>query len=70
MRSRMSSSTRCSKPLSQCAGTALMLIDPKPHAELIETQRAGLHYHALGGAGALKAANSKYWVYQWPIHTH
>jgi len=36
-----------------------MPIDPKRHAELIETlETTGLHYHALGVAGALKAASS------------
>jgi uncharacterized Zn-finger protein len=36
-----------------------MPIDPKRHAELIETlETTGLHYHALGVAGALKAATS------------
>ena len=36
-----------------------MSIDPKRHAELIETlETTGLHYHALGVAGARKAATS------------
>jgi hypothetical protein len=36
-----------------------MLIDPKRHAELIATlETTGLHYHALGVAGARKAATS------------
>ena len=36
-----------------------MPIDPKRHAELIKTlETTGLHYHALGVAGARKATNS------------
>jgi len=36
-----------------------MLIDPKRHAELIAAlETTGLHYHALGMAGARKAATS------------
>jgi len=40
-----------------------MPIDPKCHAELIETlESTGLRYHALGVEGVLKAANSVYQV--------
>jgi len=36
-----------------------MLIDPKRHAALIAAlETTGLHYHALGMAGARKAATS------------